>query len=213
MATRHCRYDHKPAVDSSSESTVARHICERHNNSEVSMVSANETLRRTSWSLKWVVAVLLLLMVPGFGLAQSSQNNWDNLKQLASGQQVQVVLNDAKSYRGQLQTVGDDALMLRLATGEQTFERQNVLRVSTRGKSHRGRNALIGLAVGASVGVIVGVASPELGQGKCAQGSCINAASAALAGFVGAAVGTGLGAVLPTDGWHDVYRAATKPRK
>jgi small nuclear ribonucleoprotein (snRNP)-like protein len=138
---------------------------------------------------------------------KSAQANWESLKQLASGQEVQVVLNDAKSYRGQLQSVGDDALVLRLATGEQTFERQNVLRVSTRGKGHRGRNTLIGLAVGAGAGVIVGVASPELGQGKCAQGSCINAESAALAGFVGAAVGTGVGAVLPTGGWHDVYRA------
>ena len=29
--------------------------------------------------------LLLLLMVTGFGSAQSSQNNWDNLKQLAPG--------------------------------------------------------------------------------------------------------------------------------
>ena len=142
-----------------------------------------------------------------------TQANWDSLKQLAPGQQVQVVLNDAKSYGGQFQSVSDDGFVVRLGKDNQTFERQNVLRVSTRGNSHRGRNALIGLAVGASAGVIVGVASPELGQGKCAQGSCINAASAALAGFVGAAVGTGLGAVLPTGGWHDVYRAATKLRK
>jgi len=49
------------------------------------MISANKTLRRTSWSLKWVVAVPLLLMVSGFGLAESSQNNWDNLKQLRPG--------------------------------------------------------------------------------------------------------------------------------
>jgi small nuclear ribonucleoprotein (snRNP)-like protein len=157
--------------------------------------------------------LLLLLLVPGLSLAQSSQNNWDNLKQLAPGQQVQVVLNDAKSYRGQLQTVGDDALMLRLATGEQTFERQNVLRVSTRGKSHRGRNALIGLAVGAGAGVVVGVASPELGTGKCAQGSCVDAGTVSVVGFLGGVLGAGLGAAMPTRGWHDVYRAATKPRK
>ena len=177
------------------------------------MVSANKTLRRTSWSLKWVVAVLLLLMVQGSGLAQSSQNNWDNLKQLAPGEQIRIVLNDAKSYSGQFQSVSDDGIVLRVGKDSQTFERKNVLRVSTRGNTHRGRNALIGLAVGAGAGVVVGVASPELGQGKCAQGSCINATSAALAGFVGAAVGTGLGAVLPTGGWHDVYRAVTKPRK
>jgi hypothetical protein len=160
-----------------------------------------------------IETLLLLLMVAGFGLAQSSQNDWDNLKQLAPGQQIRIVLNDAKSYEAKFQSVTDEEVVVRLATGEQTFERQNVLRVSTRGKSHRGRNALIGLAVGASAGVIVGVASPELGQGRCAQGSCINATSAALAGFVGAAVGTALGVALPTGGWHDVCRAATKPIK
>ncbi len=138
---------------------------------------------------------------------KSTQANWESLKELANGQQIRVVLNDAKAYTGQLQAVSDEALVIRTGGGDQTFERQSILRVSSPGKSHRGRNALIGLAVGAGAGVAVGVASPELGQGKCAQGSCTNAASAALGGFVGAAVGTGLGAVLPTGGWHDVYRA------
>ena len=131
--------------------------------------------------MKRVVETLLfLLLVPGFGLAQSSQNNWDNLKQLAPGQQIRIVLNNAKSYTGQFQSVSDAGIVVRSATGGQVFERQSVLRVSTQGKSHRGRNALIGLAVGTGAGIIVGIASPELGQGKCAQGSCVNVASASL---------------------------------
>jgi len=64
------------------------------------MISANKTLRRTSWSLKWVVAVPLLLMVSGFGLAESSQNNWDNLKQLRPGQKIEVVDSSMKTLRG-----------------------------------------------------------------------------------------------------------------
>src|ERR1035437_1270846 len=139
--------------------------------------------------------------------AKPPQANWVNLKQLAPGQQIRVVLNDAKSYTGPLHSVSDESLVIRTGGGEQTFERQNILRVSSPGKSHRGRNALIGLAVGAGTGVVIGVVSPELGQGKCAQGSCTNAESAAVAGFVGAVAGVGLGAVLPTGGWHDVYRA------
>ena len=95
-----------------------------------------------------IETLLLLLMVPGFGLAQSSQNNWDNLKQLAPGQQIRVVLNDAKSYEAKFQSVTDDAIVVRLATGDQTFPRQSVLRVSSKHRSHRGRNALIGVGVG-----------------------------------------------------------------
>lgn len=138
---------------------------------------------------------------------QSTQANWVNLKQLPPGQQIRVVLNDAKSYSGPLHSMSNENLVILTGGVEQKFERRNILRVSTRGKSHRGRNALIGLGVGAGIGVVIGVASPELGQGKCAQGSCINGASAALGGFAGAAIGTGLGAVLPTGGWHDAYRA------
>ena len=117
------------------------------------------------------------------------------------------MLNDAKSFEGRFQGVSENALVLRLAAGEQTLMRQDVLRVSTKDKSRRGRNALIGLAIGLGAGVVIGVASPELGQGKCAQGSCVNAASVAVPGFVGAVVGTGIGAAIPTGGWHDIYRA------
>jgi hypothetical protein len=124
---------------------------------------------------KAILVLVFLLLVPAFALAQSASDSWDNLKQLASGQEVQVVLNDAKSYSGHFQSVSDDGIVLRRGKDSQTCERQNVLRVSTRGKSHRGRNALIGLAVGAGAGVIVAVASPELGTGKCAQGSCVDA--------------------------------------
>jgi len=154
-----------------------------------------------------IEALLLLLQVSGFGWAQSSQNKWDGLKQLAPGQQVRLVLNDAKSYTGQFQSVTDAGVVVRLATGDQAFERQSVLRVSAQAKSHRARNALIGLAIGTGAGIIVGVASPELGQGRCARGSCVNATSVSLAGVVGAAAGAGLGAAIPTHGWHDVFRA------
>lgn len=156
-----------------------------------------------------VNAIVLLLLVPRFGPAKGTEDraNWVNLKELAPGDRIRIVLNDAKSYPGQFQSVSGEAIVVRLATGEQAFPRETVLRVSTKGQSHRGRNALIGLAAGTGAGVIVGVASPELGQGKCAQGSCVNAESVSIGGIVGALLGAGIGAALPTGGWHDVYRA------
>lgn len=154
-----------------------------------------------------IEAMLILLLVPGFNFAQSSQSNWDNLKQLAPGQPIWIVLNDAKSYKAEFQGVSSDAIVVCLATGDQTFEWQSVLRVSTQGRSHRRRNALLGLAMGTGAGVIVGVASPELGQGKCSQGSCVDAGQVLALGVAGAAAGAVVGAVIPTGGWHDVYRA------
>ncbi len=164
--------------------------------------------------MKGVIETLLpLLLVPALSFSESSQSSWDDLKQLAAGQQIRIVLNDAKSYEAKFQGVTDEAVVVRLATGDQVFGRHNVLRVSTRGKRHRGRNALIGLAVGAGAGVIIAVASPELGTGKCAQGSCVDAGTISQLGIVGGAVGAGLGAAIPTGAWYDVYRAATKPGK
>ena len=123
--------------------------------------------------------VALALLITGVPLRaadnRNAVSNWDNLKQLAPGDNLRIVLNDAKSYGAKLDSVNDNVIVVRLARGEQTFRKETVLRVSTKGQSHRGRNALIGLAAGAGTGVIVGVASPELGQGTCGRGSCVDA--------------------------------------
>jgi len=110
------------------------------------------------------------------------------------------VLTDGKSYRGHLQMVSDDALVLRLARGEQTFERESIPWVSTRGESRRRRTAPIGLAVGAAAGVTVAVASPELGTGKCVRRPCVDAGIIPMLGFWGGVVSAGLGALIPTRG-------------
>jgi hypothetical protein len=144
-----------------------------------------------------IETLLLLLMVPGFSLAQSSQSNWDNLKQLAPGQQIRIVLNDAKSYEAKFQSVTDDGIVVRLATGDQTFPRQSVLRVSSKHRSHRGRNALIGVGVGVAAALAVDAGVCQ----DCTAGTW--AGDAAGCGLLGAAVG----ALVPTGRWHDVYRA------
>jgi hypothetical protein len=166
--------------------------------------------RRTQhFAIGMTVLMLGFIEVASVNAAEpkSSQANWESLKQLAPGDNLRIVLNDAKSYKAELKSVNENAIVVHLASGEQPFPRETVLRVATKGRSHRGRNALIGLAAGAGTGVIVGVASPELGQGTCGQGSCANAASASLAGAAGAVVGAVVGAVIPTGRWHDVYRA------
>ena len=155
--------------------------------------------------------VALALLMTGVPLRaadnRNAVSNWDNLQQLAPGDNLRIVLNDAKSYKAKLESVNDNAIVVRLASGEQTFPRETVLRVSTKGRSHRGRNALIGLAAAAGTGVIVGVASPELGQGTCGRGSCVDAGMVAALAVWGAGIGSVMGAVIPTGRWHDVYRA------
>ncbi len=73
---------------------------------------------------------------------------------------------------------------------------------------HRGRNALIGLGLGAAAGTIIGVASPELGTGTCASGSCVDSAVVAGLAMLGGGVGAGVGAALPNSTTY--YRAPKK---
>ena len=142
--------------------------------------------------------LLLVLLVPGLGQGQIAENNWDNLKELSSGQKIRIELNDAKSYEGRFRRLTDDAIVARLESGDQTFERQSVLRVSRKHRPHRGRNALIGAAAGAATLLIY----DQAGCSDCDQGTKAGDTVG------GALLGAAVGALVPTGvGWRDVYRA------
>jgi len=85
---------------------------------------------------------------------------------------------------------------------EISVERQNVLRVSDRERTRRGRNAVIGAMCGGLLGLVVGLVNPsdELGA---APSAVLSAAS--LGG-----IGAGVGAAVP--GHPTIYRAKS-PRE
>ena len=144
---------------------------------------------------------------PVLGDDGTNQANWDRLKQLSSGQEIQVVQNDAKSSRTNFRSVTDEAIVVSTATGEQTISRQSILRVSSKGKGHRMRNALIGVGVGAGTGLGIGAAADSH---RTCTGICVNIlpnGGKEIATPLGAIVGGIIGAVVPTGGWHEIYRA------
>jgi hypothetical protein len=147
--------------------------------------------------------MLLLGVVTFVPLAAATprqdKRNWENLTQLAPNEQIRIVLRDAKAYRGEFQSVTEEAIVVRLVTGVQTFAREKVLRVSTKGVSHVGRNVLIGTAVGFGAGT----AAVAL---LCLSTECNGPVAPILGATVGAPVGALVGFVMPTGGWHDVYR-------
>jgi len=155
----------------------------------------------------WFTIAMTALLLGSIGIAavyakeaKPSQANWDNLKGLAPGDDIHIVLNDKKSYEAKFQRASDQAIVVRLATGEQTFPRENVLRVSTKGKSHRLRNAGLGAAIGVGLGAITAASTSKNDSEAQAIGWTV------IPPLLGAA-GAGVGASLPTGGWHDVYRA------
>jgi hypothetical protein len=143
-----------------------------------------------------LVASPMLRGAPG----GAGQATWDKLKQLSPGQKVKVVQNDAKSFQGDFQSMSDEAIVLRLAAGDQTFAKEKVLRISARGPWHRMRNALIGAGIGAGVGLGVGAAADNPNSFLPNIGKEVFTPVCAIGGAI-------VGALVPTGGWHDIYRA------
>jgi hypothetical protein len=138
-------------------------------------------------------------MVPGFGLAQSSQNNWDNLKQLRPGQKIEVVDSSMKTLKGAFVSISDEAISLQVGKSEESVVRAKVVRVSVRDTSHRTRNMLIGAAVGVGAGLAVTLPL-EIQQSN--EG---NSLAGTMAGVTTALAGAGLGlGAMP--GNRTIYR-------
>lgn len=109
-------------------------------------------------------------------------------------------MKGAQSFQGQFKTLSHDAIEVHLVTEDRTFPRANVFRVSAKGPSHRGRNALIGALVGAGVGLGAGAATDRPGSWFPNTGKQILTP-------VGAVIGTVAGAALTRGGWVELYRS------
>jgi hypothetical protein len=148
--------------------------------------------------------LLTVAFVTAPTLRASDDSDWANLKQLASGLKAKVSLSDGKSYKGHLQLVTEDAVVLHSASGEQSFPRKTVQRVSIQRKGHRGRHALIGAAIGGGAGLGFGAAIDN----DCSSTSIVctgNKGKGILTPAL-ALLGAGIGALLPSGGWQEIYR-------
>ena len=146
------------------------------------------------------VSVVLLSAV---AQAQDPEQSWGNLRTLQAGQKIQVVDQNLKSQDGTFVRVSDEAITFQVRQDEVTIQRADVFRVSSRERSKRGRNALIGLAIGGAIGVVVGI--PVAGRIRNATPGDMTWIAATLGGIVGG-IGAGIGAALPA-GQPTIYRA------
>jgi len=132
--------------------------------------------------------------------------SWENLRQLSSGQKIQVVQKDMKSWTGSFAGVSDESVSLKVRHAAKAVSRADVLRVSRPG-GRRLRNALIGAAIGGGAGVAAGAAA--FGCRKNSFVPCIGrGAAAAIIGGTGVVIGGGVGAAIP--GSTVIYRAPVK---
>ncbi len=135
--------------------------------------------------------------------AQSpAQDNWDNLLQLDPGQQVQIVLMNAQSYRGKFVSFNDQALSLKTKDNDVAFNRDQVLRVSMLDNGKRKRNTMLGLGIGVAAGLVGGgMLYKRLNNDGATQ-----EATNLLLGITGGAAAAGA-AMGRTGGFRVIYRA------
>jgi hypothetical protein len=126
---------------------------------------------------------------------------WANLNQLVNGSEIRVVLAGGRTLRGFLQSVSPDSLAINATTSQEALSRQEIKLVSLKRPGHRGRNTLIGLAVGAGAGLGTGAAIDHGDHGWFQN------FGKAVFTPIGAIIGTVVGVAIPTGGWRVVYRA------
>jgi hypothetical protein len=115
--------------------------------------------------------------------------------------EARVVLVRGTSVRGFSQAAAADSLTLRTRNGQEQFSRAEIKSVQLKGKGHHGRNALIGLGVGAAAGLAIGASADRASAGDFANLG--KAVFTPLGGIIGAVVGV----LIPSGGWREIYRA------
>lgn len=159
------------------------------------------TMRSTR--ITTVIAAVMLTAFPLSTVAQAQEqveDSWDNLRQIQPGHKIKIVDMKMGAFLGDFVGYSEESISLRTKQEEITFSRTDVLSVRNRQHSHRGRNALIGLAAGAVGGVAVSaIASPN---NDPEARTIITLVTMPIA----LGVGFGIGAALPS-GTVTVYRA------
>jgi hypothetical protein len=129
--------------------------------------------------------------------------NWANLNQLVPGSEIRVTLATGKTLRGFVQGVTPESLSINATTSQETLSRQDIRRVALKRPGHRGRNTLLGLAIGTGAGLALGAGVDS----QARPDDWFPNAGKAVFSPLGALLGTVIGVALPTGGWRDVYRA------
>jgi hypothetical protein len=149
---------------------------------------------------------LLATLVAALAVSATAQPakpiaQWANLNLLENGSEIRVVLAGGKTWRGFLQSVSPDSLAINAATSQESLSRQQIKLVSQKRPGHRGRNTLIGLAIGAAGGLGTGAAIDHGDRGWFPN------FGKAVFTPIGAIIGAVVGVAIPTGGWRVVYRA------
>jgi hypothetical protein len=109
--------------------------------------------------------LLLVLLAANLALAA----DWDTMRQIPTGQKMEIATRDGKNTRGTFVSLSGDAATIREPSGERSVPRTEIRRVRVYDSGRRVRRGLLWTAVGAGVGAVGGAAAcpgcPNEGSG------------------------------------------------
>ena len=97
-------------------------------------------------------SLLVALVSVRLILAAPVPQTWERLEKLNPGAPVEVATS-TRIEKGEFVSSSTESLTIRTGQGEHRFPRQEVVRVISRAHSRRMRNLLIGVGVGAAIGL------------------------------------------------------------
>ena len=153
------------------------------------------------------VGLLLSIVGSPLILAQSALDSWDNLKQIRTGQKIEVVDTKMKPVQGNFVSYSEEAILLRLGQDQMSIPRASVVSVRNREGPRRARNAWLGLAIGAAGGAVIGLIGGKTYHEEGETGVFMLVWTP-----IGAGIGAGVGAALPSRG-VTIYRIRNLPTR
>jgi hypothetical protein len=155
-------------------------------------------------SLRRGVTISIVGLMFSSVLSAAQKSDWSVVRHLPQDQQIRIVLNDEKSYSGVLRSATADAISVHTPAVDRTFSMPNIRSISTKGRGHRGRNVLIGAAIGAGIGLGFGAAVD-----RCPANAivCTGNKGKAIGTPLFALLGAAVGAILPSARWQTIYRS------
>ena len=140
---------------------------------------------------------LALALTACVWIAKAADKTWDSIRAIPQGHNIRVHTGGQKQT-GTFVDVDESTLRFKTAAGaEVTVPRSEVTRIYSQSRSHRGRNFLIGTVVGVAVGAVFYGTFGRMLENEGAEAGGVL--------FVPIAVGSAVGAALPTGTMKLVY--------
>ena len=143
---------------------------------------------------------IAILLLGASAWSQSVDTDWQLVQAIPEGQSIRVH-TEGRKHDGQLASASPSAININLRKGGQvSVPRNEVTHVYTRSESHRGRNTLIGTAIGVGLGIASYATFGQMLRNEGVDNTGMQI-------VVSAAIGAGIGAALPSRGFKKIFEA------